>query len=60
MVDGTVVDKTTTAGIDVPTINTSGTATDVMTTDDDSPAITSMTIQVLSLPEPLMRLQLLI
>ena len=60
MVDGTVVDKTTTAGINVPAINTSGTATDVMTTDDDSPAITSMTIQVLSLPEPLMRLQLLI
>ena len=30
----------TTAGIDVPAINTSGTATDVMTTADDSPAIT--------------------
>ena len=42
MVDGAVVDKTTTAGIDVPAINSSGTATDVMTTADDSPAITSM------------------
>jgi hypothetical protein len=29
-----LVDKTTTAGIDVPAINASGTATDVMTTTD--------------------------
>jgi hypothetical protein len=42
MVDGAVVDKTTTAGIDVPAINSSGTATDVMTTADDSPAIAFM------------------
>jgi hypothetical protein len=42
MVDGTVVDKTATVGIDVPAIDTSGTATDVVTTADDSPAITSM------------------
>ena len=37
-----LVDKTTTAGIDVPAINASGTATDVMATADDSLAITAM------------------
>jgi hypothetical protein len=44
MIGGAVVDKTTTAGIDAPAINTSGTATDVMTTADDSPAITAMEV----------------
>ena len=42
MVDGAVVDKTTTAGIDVPAINTSGTATDVMTT-----AVSYLSIQII-------------
>jgi hypothetical protein len=37
-----LVDKTTTAGIDVPAVNASGTTTDVMTTADDSLAITAM------------------
>ncbi len=61
-----LVYKTTTAGIDVPAINASGTATDVMTTADDSLAITAMeavngaTTANDDLPEPLMRLQLLV